>query len=132
MSDAPGRQLHGARRLPRVDPRPAPVLSTAAAFPTNAPASAAPADALAQRSRLTRPAPRNPPAGGPYTGASLNPARTIGPACVFACSSASITSLYVAAQLFGGLCAAAVATCLYGRTPAVQRSSWPHGHQETL
>jgi aquaporin TIP len=52
--------------------------------------------------------------GGPYTGASLNPARTIGPACVFMCNI-GLSFLYIFAEFFGGACAAGLSIFLYGR-----------------
>jgi glycerol uptake facilitator-like aquaporin len=52
----------------------------------------------------------------PYTGAALNPARTLGPAIVFGCGAGSVrtTLLYVLAQLLGGLAAGAASWPLYG------------------
>ena len=63
--------------------------------------------------------------GGPYTGASLNPARTIGPAAVFACN-VGVSFLYIVAELCGAALAAGFAIFMYGRAPvgraaAVQR-----------
>lgn len=55
-------------------------------------------------------------AGGPYTGASLNPARTIGPSVVFACN-VGISFCYIFAEFFGGALAAGMAIFLYGRAP---------------
>lgn len=57
--------------------------------------------------------------GGQYTGASLNPARTIGPAVVFQCNGA-ISVLYVFSEFFGGVCAAGLSIFLYGRNPSVR------------
>lgn len=54
--------------------------------------------------------------GGPYTGASLNPARTIGPACVFACN-VRVSFLYIASELFGAALGAGLSIFLYGRAP---------------
>uniref|UniRef100_A0A383W8G4 Aquaporin n=1 Tax=Tetradesmus obliquus TaxID=3088 RepID=A0A383W8G4_TETOB len=54
--------------------------------------------------------------GGPYTGASLNPARTIGPSVVFACN-VGISFCYIFAEFFGGALAAGMAIFLYGRAP---------------
>ena len=54
--------------------------------------------------------------GGPYTGASLNPARTIGPACVFACN-VRVSFLYIASELFGAALGAGLCIFLYGRAP---------------
>ncbi len=56
------------------------------------------------------------PEGGPYTGASLNPARTIGPAAVFACN-VGISFLYIVSELCGAMLAAGLAIFLYGRAP---------------
>lgn len=59
--------------------------------------------------------------GGPYTGASLNPARTLGPAITFACNL-GVSFTYVAAELFGALLAAGASIFLYGRAE-IKRSS---------
>jgi glycerol uptake facilitator-like aquaporin len=69
---------------------------------------------MTHRTHRTQPHPTLP--GGPYTGASLNPARTIGPACVFACN-VGISFLYITAELFGAALAAGLSIFLYGRAP---------------
>lgn len=57
--------------------------------------------------------------GGPYTGASLNPARTIGPAVVFVCN-VGVSFIYILAEFFGGACAAGLSIFLYGRNPDIR------------
>lgn len=52
-------------------------------------------------------------AGGPYTGAALNPARVFGPALVFDCFW-NTAFVYIVAQLLGGFAAAGLVLPLYG------------------
>ena len=52
-------------------------------------------------------------AGGPLTGAALNPARVIGPALVFNCYWDTVF-VYIFAELFGGFLAAVIVLPLYG------------------
>jgi hypothetical protein len=52
-------------------------------------------------------------AGGQYSGAIMNPARALGPALVYGLSAAT-TSVYVLAQLAGGVLAASLAGLFYG------------------
>ena len=72
-------------------------------------------------------------AGGPSTGAALNPARVLGPAMVFHCYW-STAFVYVFAEFFGAVIAAALALPLYGFGPygAVRVTRWlglPAPHQ---
>lgn len=64
--------------------------------------------------------------GGPYTGASLNPARTIGPAVVFVCN-VQVSFIYIIAEFFGGLVAAGFSIFLYGRNPETVRKGGRDG-----
>ncbi len=68
--------------------------------------------------QLSLPASPSSP-GGPYTGASLNPARTIGPAVVFVCN-VGVSFIYILAEFFGGACAAGLSIFLYGRNPDIR------------
>ena len=52
-------------------------------------------------------------AGGPYTGAALNPARVFGPALIFDCYW-DTAFVYIFAELFGGFLAAVTVLPLYG------------------
>lgn len=54
---------------------------------------------------------------GAYTGASLNPARTLGPATVFSPCHSGDVWYYVLAELLGGLMAGLLSMPLYGRGP---------------
>uniref|UniRef100_A0A7S0Y899 Aquaporin n=1 Tax=Polytomella parva TaxID=51329 RepID=A0A7S0Y899_9CHLO len=62
--------------------------------------------------------------GGQYTGASLNPARTIGPAVVFTCN-VGVSFLYILAELFGAALAAGLSIFLYGRARVGLRKEDP-------
>lgn len=52
-------------------------------------------------------------AGGPFTGAALNPARVFGPALVFNCFWDTVF-VYIFGQLLGGFFAAVLVLPLYG------------------
>lgn len=52
-------------------------------------------------------------AGGPYSGAALNPARVLGPSLVFHCYWETVP-VYVIAQLLGAAGAACLTMPLYG------------------
>nr|ART66197.1 MIP1 [Chlamydomonas sp. ICE-L] len=65
--------------------------------------------------------------GGPYTGASLNPARTIGPAVVFTCNI-GVSFLYVFSEFCGGALAAGLSIFLYGRNPALKARPHHYNH----
>jgi hypothetical protein len=53
------------------------------------------------------------PAGGVYTGASLNPARLLGPAIAFNCHWRAVPA-YLCGQVLGGVAGALVSWPLYG------------------
>jgi len=55
-------------------------------------------------------------AGGPYSGAALNPARVLGPSMVFHCYWDTVP-VYVTAQLLGAFLAALLTMPLYGFGP---------------
>jgi Major intrinsic protein len=57
-------------------------------------------------------------AGGPYSGAALNPARVLGPSLVFHCYWSTVP-VYIFAQLLGALVAALATMPLYGFGPWV-------------
>lgn len=59
-----------------------------------------------------------PIAGGPYSGAALNPARVLGPSLVFHCYWSTVP-VYIFAQLLGALVAALATMPLYGFGPWV-------------
>jgi Major intrinsic protein len=60
----------------------------------------------------------HPTAGGPYSGAALNPARVLGPSLVFHCYWSTVP-VYIVAQLLGALVAALATMPLYGFGPWV-------------
>lgn len=63
-------------------------------------------------------------AGGPYSGAALNPARVFGPSLVFHCYWSTVP-VYIFAQLLGAAAAAGLTMPLYGFGPWIAAAAVP-------
>ena len=63
-------------------------------------------------------------AGGPYSGAALNPARVLGPSMVFHCYWDTVP-VYVTAELLGAFLAALLTMPLYGFGPHLSAGGQP-------
>ena len=68
-------------------------------------------------------------AGGPYSGAALNPARVLGPSLVFQCYWDTVP-VYVTAELLGAFFAALLTMPLYGFGPHVSAGGRPTADAE--